>query len=249
MDNDKEEISEEQLERARSSSFSFRDGLDTDRTQSRKSIFLPTTVNAITCKILIPHLSATKIVKFEGQTKAKDVIRVMILKHRFTGGIENFVLIQKGVTESADVNLNPEETLNFYGIKDWDQFVLKVKDQFENLVTIKPEETQVTINSEVLIPKNLQKSPSPSFSEPDSHNNINNQHTKSEEIKKNRRRSRSNNKIRFNKRRKYCRRSTRNKIRRIRIKIGRISSCKNRRIKIRRIKIRRIINTRIIKTR
>eukprot|EP01114_Cavostelium_apophysatum_P007309 TRINITY_DN1938_c0_g2_i1.p1 TRINITY_DN1938_c0_g2~~TRINITY_DN1938_c0_g2_i1.p1 ORF type:complete len:1165 (+),score=384.97 TRINITY_DN1938_c0_g2_i1:206-3700(+) len=137
------EISEEQLERARSSSFSFRDGLEAlrDDTASdspraaRKSVYLPTTRNAITCKVLIPHISATKLIKFEASTKIKDVIRVLVLKHRFTGGVSAFTVVHKST--NGDVTLDAEKTLSECQILERDQIELRVNTEHAGEVTQK----------------------------------------------------------------------------------------------------------------
>jgi len=147
----------------RSNSFSIRDAFENlaeSPANARKSIYLPVSgdVPAVKVKILVPLLSATKLMKFEISSKVKDIIRVLILKHRFSGQIEEFILVHKADHEALDLPLEHEKSLQDYHIKDNDQLELKASNS--TAMNAKPKPAQEpqpndNINDEAIPPPEL----------------------------------------------------------------------------------------------
>src|SRR5690606_4595815 len=110
------EINSEDMENVlnrldRSNSLSFRDNFSTMSLSSsgeRTSIYLPVSVNAIMLKILIPSLSATKLLKFDTTTLVKEITMVMIKKHRFTESASAFAMYHKA-EDGQETLLDPNK--------------------------------------------------------------------------------------------------------------------------------------------
>lgn len=112
----------EAMERTRSGTSSFRDTyVDTMALRNnhiRKSIYLPVTGEGIMLKIIIPSLSASKLMKFEKTALVKEIILMMIKKHRFVESVESYSL-HLVEPEKESVRLDPKKQLQDYPeIKD-----------------------------------------------------------------------------------------------------------------------------------
>lgn len=148
---DNDEISEERLERTRSTSFSFRDSLEgiAASVGARKSIYLPVTQSAIKLRVLIPELSATKLMKFDNQTQVSEIVRVLMQKHRFPEeDFQQYSLVHKGST--GEVVMNNDKTIEFYNMKDSDEIELRRKG--ESNTPPRPIEEKVDPYNEALPP-------------------------------------------------------------------------------------------------
>lgn len=171
-----EDITEENLERTRRSSFSLRDNFegwhydggtsdgDHPRNDSSllgskqptgsgllsnpKRIYLPTSSSAIKLKVLIPDIAATKLMKFDTTTKTKEIIQVLVQKHRFTGSVHNYVLYCKGSNGNLSQPMNLDSELSQLDIHDNDQVELRRNQE-------KPNELLL---SDSLSPSDSQKS-------------------------------------------------------------------------------------------
>jgi len=130
-------LSEEELHRARSSSFSFRDDVvdGLDNFEKNKSFYLPVmTELAIKLKVLIPEIAARKLMKFDSSAVIGVIIDVMVLKHRFAEG--SYELYRR--TDSGDQYLEPDKTIEFYNLKDMEEIELRKKGASKP--EMKPEE-------------------------------------------------------------------------------------------------------------
>jgi hypothetical protein len=113
--------------RARSSSISFRDGLvgsevsgETGPDKIPRSVLNAissvNTSKAVKLKVLIPEISAKKLMKFDESTVIGDIVNAMIQKHRFTEQSSSYDLFRK--SENQEEILEFDKTILFYGLKD-----------------------------------------------------------------------------------------------------------------------------------
>lgn len=103
---------------------SFRNSLETPEF-SVKSIYpqvASTSQTAIKLKVLIPHIEATKLMKFDVSTTIKEIERVIQRKHRFEETLEIEIFKKNS---SGDILLNKDNTLQDYKFEDMDQIELR----------------------------------------------------------------------------------------------------------------------------
>lgn len=121
----------EALERNRSNTSSFRDAyVDTmalrGANAAKKSIYLPVTGEGLMIKLAIPAIAANKLMKFEKTTLIKEIILMVIKKHRFVEAVESYSCYFK--EEGKDeIRLDSKKQLFEYPqIKDKDTVELRL---------------------------------------------------------------------------------------------------------------------------